>query len=98
MSGQFQSRLREQQRSDARRSESMTNTCRQMTERFVDEYPLAATLGIFGLGLGIGTLVGSVLAEPGRRRSHHAAETLGRRVLDSLSDIMPDAVHRRLGR
>lgn len=62
----------------------------------VRENPMTATLVVFGVGFGIGTLIGSMLGESTSSRQRNLAQSLGRRMMDSLSDVMPASVQHHL--
>jgi hypothetical protein len=75
----------------------MMTRCAQACETAIQEHPLAMTLALFGVGMGLGVMVGSALAEPmGLRRQPAVAENLGRRILDSISEYLPASVQRQL--
>jgi len=78
-------------------TESMVGkSCDAAAETF-QEYPIAATFGMFALGLGIGTAIGALMAKPmGFVHERTQAENLGRRVLDSIAEYMPESVQRHL--
>lgn len=77
--------------------ESMTGkSCAAASQTF-QEYPIAATFGMFALGLGIGTAIGAMMAKPmGFVHERSQAENIGRRILDSIADYMPESVQRRI--
>jgi len=65
----------------------------------VKEYPLSAMLILFGVGLGVGVLIGQTVANP----IAHAfepeptmTERLSRQVYDAVSRVMPEALSRHL--
>jgi len=62
------------------------------------EYPMSSTLIAFGLGLGIGVIVGhSVSAALMPERSHKTTmESLGRQVCDALRTNLPESISRHL--
>ena len=66
----------------------------------VTEYPASSIFTLFAVGFGVGMLVGCALSgssQPSSTwydRAH--AEKFGRRILDSLSGMVPDAVASRL--
>ena len=67
------------------------------------EHPMTSVLMGFGLGLGVGLLLGTALAEPPRRRQWYEfdtsqAEKVGQRVLDAIAGVLPDNVSKRLHR
>ena len=95
----LQSHMGQGQGQGQQRSESETmvgKSCEAAAHTF-QEYPIAATFGMFALGLGIGTAIGALMAKPmGFVHERSQAENLGRRVLDSIAEYMPESVQRRL--
>ncbi|REJ81567.1 MAG: hypothetical protein DWQ34_26985 [Planctomycetota bacterium] len=67
----------------------------EFSRQLMDEHPLATTLGVFGIGLGVGTIVGSLLADQRFGRSSRA-EALGDRVLSAVRDALPDQMRSYL--
>jgi len=74
----------------------MASRCVAVAESAVQEYPLATTLALFGVGLGLGMMVGSSLAEPMGLRRQPTAENLGRKILDSIAEYLPASVQKQL--
>ncbi len=62
----------------------------------VRENPLTATMIVFGVGFGIGTLIGSMMGESTSSRHQRMAHSLGRRMMNSLSDVMPASAQQYL--
>jgi hypothetical protein len=64
--------------------------------QLVHEYPLSSTLVVFGVGLGAGLLLSSILAEPVRHMTHHetTSERMQRQMLDALRNVLPAALQR----
>jgi hypothetical protein len=75
----------------------------QGAEELVASHPAASALVAFGVGLGIGLLLGSSIAHSTDRRRSAAwvdrrkAEKFGRQMLDSLVDFLPEPLASRLG-
>jgi hypothetical protein len=69
---------------------------KQPTE-LVHEYPLSSTLVVFGVGLGAGLLLSSLLAEPVRMMTHHetGSERMRRQVMDALTSVLPASIMQR---
>ena len=89
-----QHRLKEHQEEverAARRGDgdSRMQAYREQAMETVDEYPIAVTFAALGLGLGLGVLIGSSLAGSRNERFDRQAASIGRRVLESLSDMVP---------
>lgn len=85
----------------ATRSPGMMGGTMERMEETVQHWPFSSVTTAFGIGLGLGIVLGCALAEQSRPAPHHwydqlSAERLGRSVLDSLSNILPDAIARRV--
>lgn len=72
---------------------SLANRCCEMTE----DNPMLATMAAFGLGVGIGAFIGSQLAVSSPPSRRHTAEALGRRMMDSIAQSLPEPVRRYVG-
>jgi hypothetical protein len=65
----------------------------------VHDYPLTSAFVMFGIGLGVGVLVGQALCEPISRSWHGEptmTEKLGRSVVEALHSVLPEDVSRRI--
>lgn len=60
----------------------------------VAEHPASSILVVFGVGFGLGLLLGHALAEPPRERSGLAA--FCRHMLEAMREYMPDALAKKL--
>ena len=56
----------------------------------VDQYPLASTFTMFGIGLGVGVALGMLLAET--VMPEPARASFSNRTLDALAQYLPDSV------
>ncbi len=74
----------------------MATRCAAAAESAIKEHPLAMTMALFGVGLGLGVVVGSTLAEPLGVRRQPTAENLGRRILESIAEYLPESVQKQL--
>jgi hypothetical protein len=61
----------------------------------VANHPGTSVLICFGVGFGMGMLLGHLLASPPREERSSMAN-FGRNVLETMSRYMPDAVSKRL--
>jgi len=63
----------------------------------IEERPIAATLVVFGVGLGVGAaigmMIGGCMAERSIKESDY--ETLTQNVMDNLSRMVPDVIARQ---
>ena len=79
------------------RSREFLDEVRETVAHPVQSHPISTTLLVFGAGLGLGALIGSMITESAPPKRHMSqAEMLGRSLLDSLSAAMPDALARHL--
>ena len=62
----------------------------------VEEHPLSSVTIMFGLGVGVGLLVGTAIVEAGRRVTHHdtLAEKLTCQIRDVLKNALPEGLSR----
>lgn len=79
---------------DSVHEDGLNARCRAHAETAVEEFPLSTTLGVFAIGLTLGVAAGAAMAGPLHLDRRRTAETLGRRVLETLQDIVPDSVQR----
>jgi hypothetical protein len=77
-------------------ADSALARCTAAAEDSVNEYPLTWTLGAFAVGIGLGAAIGASLSRPLGLQRQVEAENLARRVLDSIYDVLPDAVQRHV--
>jgi len=61
----------------------------------VADHPASSILVVFGVGLGLGLLLGHALAEPPRDERHNLA-SFGRHMLEAMREYMPQALSKRL--
>ena len=72
------------------------------SEGLVSNYPLSSVLVVFGLGLGVGVAVGSMLGGPVvsrpslGQRTELAAEKLGRQMLDAIAGVLPESLAKHI--
>jgi len=72
----------------------MFNEIRDQAASTIEEYPLAVTLGMFGVGMAVGACLGMVLAETAFAPTQ--AETMTQKTLDALAQVLPDSVMRKI--
>lgn len=72
------------------------------SEGLVSDYPLSSVLLVFGIGLGVGVAVGSILGAPIMsrpslgQRTELAAEKLGRQMLDAIASVLPESLAKHI--
>lgn len=83
------------------RMRSAAEPMRARPQQMVREHPLESALVVFGLGVGIGVVIGTALAgslREFREPAPSAAQRIGRQVLEAVSQSLPEAVARHLPR
>lgn len=66
----------------------------------VEEYPLSSTLVVFGVGLGAGLLLSSLLADPVNSAMHYMShqetttERMRRQLMDAFHGVLPAVMER----
>jgi hypothetical protein len=79
-------------------SQSWSDRCCNEVARAVDENPGGSLLTAFGAGLGIGVALGLTVAfSSARPKPRSRAEDLGHRILEAISDYVPDSISKRMG-
>lgn len=73
-------------------ADDVSARCRDFTQQFVHDHPVASTLGVFGIGLGVGAVIGALIADRQDSHSRRQAEVIGRRMLASIRDVLPENV------
>ena len=61
----------------------------------VTDHPASSMMVVFGVGFGLGLLLGHALAEPPREERHGLA-MFGRQMLEAMREHMPSSLARRL--
>ena|SRR5690606_22960485 len=91
----FQNRMPQSSSSrESQGEQSLVSRCCEYTEESLCENPMGATLAAFGVGVGLGAAIGMMLAEPASKSRRQTAEALGRRMLDSVAESLPQSVRR----
>ena len=104
--GQQRKRRQGRRQADAQQheqgSESLMHSAMVQSQGMVTQHPTSSALIAFGVGLGVGVAVGSILCsatEPPPSFGHRAelaAEKLGRQVLDAISSVLPQSIARHV--
>jgi hypothetical protein len=68
----------------------------------LDDYPVASTILAFGVGLGVGVLIGQTVASALSSRAEPSQfsrlESLGTQISDAVRNAIPEAISRHLAR
>ena len=64
---------------------------------WVDEHPLTAVTALFGLGLGVGLLLGHTIAESAGRTLFHE-DTLTEKLTSQIRDVLKSSLPKGLSR
>ena len=68
----------------------------------VSHYPLSSVLVVYGLGLGVGVALATMIGGPTTappsfgRRAELAAENLGRQMLGAIAGVLPESVAKHI--
>jgi len=65
---------------------------------WVEEYPFASVATMFGIGVGVGLIIGHSVAEAAGRRMFHQntlAEKLSSQIMDVLKNSLPQSLSRQ---
>jgi hypothetical protein len=68
----------------------------------VDQHPMSTALVVFGIGLGVGVVLGSLISATAApppsfgQRAELAAEKLGRQMMDAFSGILPRSIAKHV--
>lgn len=68
-------------------------------KRMVQEYPMSAMLVVFGVGLGVGFVIGQAACAPLAQWTQHEPsmrEKLGHSVLEAIRSLLPESIGRSL--
>ncbi len=80
-----------------RRSNRSSRATPRATD-WVEEYPFASVATLFGIGVGVGLIIGHSIAEAAGRRMFHQnslAERLSGQIMDVLKNSLPQAFTRQ---
>ncbi|QDT50450.1 hypothetical protein Pan258_45090 [Symmachiella dynata] len=77
------------------RLDDIQESITEQSKDFVGDHALSSALVTFGLGVGVGLTVVSLLSDSGPPRRAAVAERLGAQLLDSLSAVVPDSFMKR---
>jgi len=65
------------------------------SKEYVEDHAMPAALVAFGLGVGVGFAVLSLMSEPAPSRHLTVTQRLGQQLLDAMASIVPDSLSRR---
>jgi len=77
-------------------AEGWSERCQETALSTVDDYPLSTTFAMFAIGLSVGVAIGAALGRPLHSDHRRTAESLGRRLLDTLHEYVPTSVNQYL--
>lgn len=66
------------------------------SREMVEEHPLSTALTVFGLGFGLGLVIGVMLSEPEPTYANRW-DRYGKQVVDAVYRAVPDAIAKRMG-
>jgi len=70
----------------------------EAVQEAIQKEPMAVTLAAFGIGLAIGTAAAVMLSRSSQPSRRSNMEAFGRRIYDSLADVLPESVRQHLPR
>jgi len=85
---------------DGNAGETLMTSAVSRSQDMVSQHPMSTALVVFGVGLGVGVALGSLLCSAATtppsfgQRAELAAEKLGRQMLDAINGILPDSITR----
>jgi hypothetical protein len=62
------------------------------SKEFVAEHAIPSALVVFGIGVGAGLAVASMLAESTSSRHNTMTQRLGQQMLDAMGRLLPDSL------
>ncbi|HRX77979.1 MAG: hypothetical protein H6821_16635 [Planctomycetaceae bacterium] len=62
------------------------------SKEFVAEHALPTALAVFGIGVGAGLAVASMLVESSASRHSTTTQRLGQQMLDAMARVLPDSL------
>lgn len=81
----------------AEEAKSWTDQCCDEVSKAVEQNPTGTLLTAFGAGLGIGLALGlSVAMSAAKPKPRNRAEEIGYRILESIQDLVPESISRRM--
>ncbi len=70
----------------------------EAVQEAIQKDPMTITLAAFGIGMALGTAAAVLLTRRSAPTPRSHFESLGRRVFDSLADVLPESVRQHLPR
>ncbi len=84
---------------EQKRRRSSPNGVRSQAREWVGENPLMSTTVLFGIGMGVGLILGHTIAEAAGRHLLHQdtlAEKMASQIRDVLKNTLPQALSRHM--
>ena len=72
------------------------------SQGIVKQHPMSTALVVFGIGLGVGVVLGSMISAAATpppsfgQRAELAAEKLGRQMMDAMSRVLPHSIAKHV--
>jgi len=70
----------------------------EAVQEVIQKEPMAITLAAFGIGLAVGTAAAVMLARQSPPSRTQQLESFGKKILDSISEALPESVRQHLPR
>jgi len=67
----------------------------ESSKEFVEEHALQSAFVVFGIGVGAGLVIASLLGESMQVRQTTMTQRLGQQMLDAMSNVVPNALAKR---
>jgi hypothetical protein len=80
-----------------RRRSFRNGGARSQPAEWVEEYPFTSVTVMFGIGVGVGLILGHTIAEAAGRRMFHQ-DTLAEKVTCQIRDVLKNALPQSLSR
>lgn len=62
------------------------------SKEFVEEHAISSALVVFGIGIGAGLAIASLLTNSGQARHSTMTQRLGQQMLEAMGRVLPDSI------